>query len=83
MNKVSRYKALRGVLGICYFYSVVCEDSIVSCETALDVTGDWTLVQQPWYLNLAKKESRAKEKVYLESHKGRRSEPAGLGGLGK
>lgn len=88
MNKVSRYNALRGVLGICYFYSAICEDLIVSCETALDVTGDWTLVQQPWYLNLAKEESRArepilKEKVHLEIHKGRRSEPAGLRALGK
>lgn len=88
MNKVSRYKALRGVLCISYFYSAVCEDLIVSCERALDVTGDWTLVQQPWYLNLAKKEFRTKEpklkeKVYLESHEGRRREPAELRGLGK
>lgn len=60
MNKISRYKALR-VLGICYFYSAVCEDLMVSSETALEVTGDWTLVQQSWYLNLAKKEFRAKE----------------------
>lgn len=32
-----------------------------SSETALEVTGDWTLVRQPWYLNLAKKEFRPKE----------------------
>ena len=47
-----------------------------------------TSVQQPQYYSSAKKEFRAKklklqEKVYLESHRGRKDEPAGLHGLRK
>ena len=49
---------------------------------------DQTSVQQPWYLSSAKNESRAKElkskkKIYLDRHKGGKSEPAGLYGLSK
>ena len=49
----------------------------------------WSSVQQPRYLSSAKKEFRAKELkvffflIYLESHKRRKGEPAGLHGFQK
>ena len=41
---------------------------------------------KPWFLSLAKKNSEPRtlmQEVYLESHRGKSSEPAGLHGLRK